>query len=363
MLTAISHADASRTASAAITVVASSGSISVTVSPAYAFVPGGASSTEQFFAQVSGASNQSVTWTVASAVPGSGCAGTACGSVSASGIYTAPALVPSPNAITVTATSQADPTKFASATVALTSGPVIEQILPSSVMAGAVQSIAFAVSGANFVAGSGSSASVIFIQGAPRATTCASTAECTTAITPTDVQSPAMLTIQIVNPGPPSTLSNPVPFVIVPFNVSQSTIALATSQPSAASTDIVVVEPTTAAASSPLNVDSVGLFTSGNSCGIQGSPLSITRPASGSAVTSICVHGTGLDASFNYAFTSPQSNPGDIAVTASNVTGLLPNTIELDLQISSSTAPGVRSLFITTINNDRAVATGVLEIE
>ena len=363
MLTAISHADASRTASAAITVVASSGSISVTVSPAYAFVPGGASSTEQFFAQVSGASNQSVTWTVASAVPGSGCAGTACGSVSASGIYTAPALVPSPNAITVTATSQADPTKFASATVALTSGPVIEQILPSSVMAGAVQSIAFAVSGANFVAGSGSSASVIFIQGAPRATTCASTAECTTAITPTDVQSPAMLTIQIVNPGPPSTLSNPVPFVIVPFNVSQSTIALATSQPSAASTDIVVVEPTTAAASSPLNVDSVGLFTAGNSCGIQGSPLSITRPASGSAVTSICVHGTGLDASFNYAFTSPQSNPGDIAVTASNVTGLLPNTIELDLQISSSTAPGVRSLFITTINNDRAVATGVLEIE
>ena len=140
-------------------------------------------------------------------------------------------------------------------------------------------------------------------------------------------------------------------------------LRLATSQPSAASTDIVVVEPTTAAASSPLNVDSVGLFTAGNTCGIQGSPLSITRPASGSAVTSICVHGTGLDASFNYAFTSPQSNPGDIAVTASNVTGLLPNTIELDLQISSSTAPGVRSLFITTINNDRAVATGVLEIE
>jgi hypothetical protein len=123
------------------------------------------------------------------------------------------------------------------------------------------------------------------------------------------------------------------------------------------------VEPTTAAASSPLNVDSVGLFTSGNTCGIQGSPLTITRPASGTAVTSICVHGTGLDASFNYAFTSPQSNPGDIAVTASNVTGLLPNTIELDLQISSSTAPGMRSLFITTINNDRAVATGVLEIE
>lgn len=362
-LTAVSHADASRSASAAITVVASSGSISVTVSPPYAFIPAGASSTQQFFAQASGVSNQSVTWTVASGVSGSGCAGTACGSVSASGLYTAPAFAPSPNAISVVATSQADPIKFASATIALTSGPVIEQILPSSAMAGVVQSIAFAVSGANFVAGTGNSASVIFIQGAARATTCASTAECTTALTPTDVQSPGTLTIQIANPGSPGALSNPVPFVIVPFDVSQGTIALSTSQPSAASTDIVVVEPTTAAASSPLNVDSVGLFTSGNTCGIQGSPLSITRPASGSAVASICVHGTGLDASFNYAFTSPQSNPGDIAVTASNVTGLLANTIELDLQISSGTTPGVRSLFITTINNDRAVATGVLEIE
>jgi hypothetical protein len=362
-LIAVSHADASRSASAAITVVAASGSISVMVSPPYAFIPAGSSSTQQFFARVGGTANQSVTWTVASGVSGSGCAGTACGSVSASGLYTAPSLAPSPNAILVVATSQDDPTKFASATIALTSGPVIEQILPSSVMAGAVQSIAFAVSGANFVAGSGSSASTIFIQGAARATTCASTAECTTALTPTDVQSPGTLTIQIANPGSPGALSNPVPFVIVPFDVSQSTIALTTSQPSAASTDIVVVEPSTAAASSPLNVDSVGLFTAGNTCGIQGSPLSITRPVSGSAVSSICVHGTGLDASFNYAFTSPESNPGDIAVTASNVTGLLPNTIELDLQISSGTAPGVRSLFITTISNDRAVATGVLEIE
>jgi len=362
-LTAVSHADASRSASAVITVVASTGTVSISVSPPYAFISSGASSTRQFFARVSCASNQSVTWAVASAVPGSGCAGTACGSVSATGLYTAPGFTPSPNAISVVATSQADPTKFASATVALISGPVIEQILPSSVMAGVVQSIALAVNGANFVAGSGSSASVIFIQGAARATTCASTTECTTALSPTDVQSPGSLTVQIANPGSPGALSNPVPFVIVPFNVSQSTIALTTSQPSAASTDIVVVEPTTAAASSPLNVDSVGLFISGNTCGIQGSPLSITRPASGSAVASICVHGTGLDASFNYAFTSPQSNPGDIAVTASNVTGLLPNTIELDLQISSGTTPGVRSLFITTISNDRAVATGVLEIK
>jgi hypothetical protein len=37
--------------------------------------------------------------------------------------------------------------------------------------------------------------------------------------------------------------------------------------------------------------------------------------------------------------------------------------IELDLQISSATLPGVRSLFITTLNNDRGVATGMLEVQ
>jgi len=149
---------------------------------------------------------------------------------------------------------------------------------------------------------------------------------------------------------------------VTPFDVSQDVIVLTNSEPIVTGANIVTVEPTNAAASSPLNVDSVGLFTAGT-CGIQGSPLTITRPASGTAVTSICVNGTGLDASFTYTFTSPQSAPNDIVVTPSTLTGFLPNTIELDLQISSSTAAGVRSLFITDINNDRAVATGLVEIQ
>ena len=36
---------------------------------------------------------------------------------------------------------------------------------------------------------------------------------------------------------------------------------------------------------------------------------------------------------------------------------------ELDLQIPSTTAPGVRKLFITTLENDRAVASGFLEVK
>jgi hypothetical protein len=80
---------------------------------------------------------------------------------------------------------------------------------------------------------------------------------------------------------------------------------------------------------------------------------------------SICVTGDGLDPTFTYAFSGPSGAPGgsDIGVTASAVAGLFPGTVELDLQIASTTLPGLRTLFITTLNNDGAVATGMLEVQ
>jgi hypothetical protein len=366
-LIATSQADPSKSATASITIAAPQGPVSVTIAPAYAFVARSSAtpSTLQFAATVTNSTNTNVTWSVQSGVAGQGCAGTACGSISASGLYTAPTAAPSPNAVAVTATSAADPTKSATATVAIGSGPAIESLLPSSVMAGAVESFPLEVKGVNFVAGSGTGASVIVLNGTPRATTCASTTACTTALNPADVQNAGTITVQMQNPGNPPPLSNPVPFVVAPFDVSVGTISLTSSLPVSTGNDIVATEPTTAAESSPINVDFVGYLTGGNSCGVQGSPLTITRPASGSTTVSICVHGTGLDPTFTYAFSGPGGAPSgnDIGVTASAVTGLFSNMIELDLQISSSTQPGVRTLFITTLNNDRAIATGMLEVK
>jgi hypothetical protein len=51
------------------------------------------------------AANQGVTWSVA----GTGCSGGSCGTIDTTGKYTAPASVPDPAAVTVTATSVADP--------------------------------------------------------------------------------------------------------------------------------------------------------------------------------------------------------------------------------------------------------------
>ena len=361
-LTATSQADPSRQGSAVITLTAST-QIGVSVSPPFAFL--GSSNTLQFTANVAGTSNQSVNWSVASAVPGQGCGGSACGTVDGNGFYTAPAAAPSPNAIFVTATSQADPSMSASAAVALTSGVVIETILPSSVSAAIPGSFTLAVEGLNFLAGSGSSASVILINGSPRTTACASTTQCLTTLSPSDVGVAGSLSVQVQNPGTPAVLSNTVALVVVPFVVDQDVISLSAASPTAAGKDIVVVEPTTAGATpSQISVNFAGPVTgSGSSanCTFQGSPIPITRPSSGSITVSICVQGNQLDPGFTYEFTGPST--GDIGVVATSLGGLFPNLIQLDLTISSGTLPGVRTLFIVTPNNDRAAASGLIEVK
>jgi hypothetical protein len=365
-LTATSAADPSRTANAIVTIAGAISRVSVTISPFYVFLAPstGASSTQQFFANVTGSANSNITWAVQSAVPGQGCTGTACGSISAAGLYTAPTGAPSPNAISAIATSLADPTKSAAATIALTSGPVIEVMLPSSVSSGAVESFPLAVQGANFVPGTGASASTILINGVARGTACATSTGCATALNLADVETAGSLTIQIRNPAPSGALSNPVLFVIVPLDTSVGAISLTTAKPSATPITLLLPEPTTAAESAPLNVDSIGLLTSGN-CEIAGSPLTVTRPSSGTITASLCIHGNGLDPTFLYSFSGAGGAPAgtDMSVAASALAGLFPNTIELDLQISSTTLPGVRTLFITALNNDRAAATGMLEVK
>jgi hypothetical protein len=94
--------------------------ISVTVSPPSASVAVGL--TQQFTASVTGTTNPAVTWSVGG--------GASNGTISATGLYTAPANVPSPAQVTVTATSQADSSKSAPATVTVQSGV---QILPQAV--------------------------------------------------------------------------------------------------------------------------------------------------------------------------------------------------------------------------------------
>jgi len=88
--------------------------IKVTVSPSFAVVTvstTGNVQTALFTATVSGSSNTSVTWQVNGSAGGNPTAGT----ISSSGVYTAPGQVPSPATVAITAVSQADPSKSGSA--------------------------------------------------------------------------------------------------------------------------------------------------------------------------------------------------------------------------------------------------------
>jgi hypothetical protein len=90
-------------------------SVTVALSPATATVALG--TTEQFIGYAVGSTNNALTWQVNGVAGGSTSTGTIAGP---SGLYTAPPNLPmGGNTVTITAVSQADPTKSASAVVTL----------------------------------------------------------------------------------------------------------------------------------------------------------------------------------------------------------------------------------------------------
>ncbi|HWY70926.1 MAG TPA: hypothetical protein VNX88_19825, partial [Terriglobales bacterium] len=86
-----------------------SSNITVTVAPPSAtLAPGG---TQLYAATVTGATDTSVTWSANQVQGGNSTVGT----ISSSGLYTAPAVAPNPSSVTITATSVADTTKSGTA--------------------------------------------------------------------------------------------------------------------------------------------------------------------------------------------------------------------------------------------------------
>jgi uncharacterized protein (DUF1800 family) len=132
-------------ASAAVkeTVTAPPTSVSVSVTPGSAAVRVGM--TQSFSATVTGNSNTNVTWSVNGTAGGSATLGT----ISATGLYTAPSNLPTPNTVTVTATSAADATKTANGAVTLENPlPVVTAVNPTTI---GTRSFLITVTGTGFV--------------------------------------------------------------------------------------------------------------------------------------------------------------------------------------------------------------------
>ena len=106
------------TTSSPVNVTITVPSVNVTVSPSSATVA--VTATKQFTATVTGNANTAVTWSATA------------GSISATGLYTAPAALPNPATAVVKATSVADPLVSASVNVTLTKPNVVVTVAPSS---------------------------------------------------------------------------------------------------------------------------------------------------------------------------------------------------------------------------------------
>ena len=117
-VTADSVADGTKYALATITLLPP---IKVNISSA-AYFTDSVNQTSQFAALVLNTSNTAVTWSISPAV----------GSISSTGLYTAPSSIASQQTITVTATSVADPTRSATGAVVL-NPPVSVTVIPGSV--------------------------------------------------------------------------------------------------------------------------------------------------------------------------------------------------------------------------------------
>ena len=106
-VTAVSAADTTKTASAAVTIVPA---ITVSVTPGTAAVIAGTGS-QMFMATVMNSTNTAVSWQVNGVTGGNSTVGT----ISSSGQYMAPAVVPSPATVTVTAISAANSSRTGTA--------------------------------------------------------------------------------------------------------------------------------------------------------------------------------------------------------------------------------------------------------
>lgn len=108
--------------------------VSVAVAPSAVTLT--ASATQQFTATMTNSDNPAVTWSTTPANVGI---------ISASGLYTAPAAIATPQTVTVIATSVADPAKTATATVTLNLAGVVVILNPATVTLNPRQTQQFAV--------------------------------------------------------------------------------------------------------------------------------------------------------------------------------------------------------------------------
>ncbi len=366
---AVSVADPEQFAAAIVTITPQ---ISVNISPPSLTIP--PQQIVTITATVLGVADQNVTWQVNGAANGSIADGLIClpasspcqapnGASSGPVEYRAPATPPTPNVVSVQATSEASSAAEGVALFTVSTAPFITGLVPASVFAGAASSFGLRVLGVQFAPSQPGPGASILINGTALATNCPSATECDVTLLPADVAAAGALTVSVQDAGPPPSMGNSVSLVIVAPLSTQTVISLVSSNPSAAGMDITVVEPTLEGSDPPeqLTLLELGLVDpSTGTCNLNAPPLALVRPASGSTVVQLCVFGTALDQAAQVSFSAPATPD---LTTANLNTSLGSVLLEFDLTLPAAAAPGPRTLFVSTANQDQAALTAAVEVQ
>lgn len=155
-------------------------------------------STSQFSATVTNEASSAVTWQVNQITGGS----TTVGTISSTGLYTPPAVIPAQNTVTITAVSAAVPTLTGSASEAILNPlPVVTSATTVTAAAGTT-SFPFDVKGSGFVNGS-----VIQVAGQSIQTTFLSSTELQGTFGASSGQVNALVQVGVANPDPGASVS------------------------------------------------------------------------------------------------------------------------------------------------------------
>lgn len=215
-----------------------------------------------------------VTWSV-NGVPGGN---STYGSVSPTGLYQAPAVVPAMNAVTVQATSTADKTKFGTVTITITQPPVqLWSTSPTSVPVGA---FTISLNGANFGANS-----VVNFGSTALATTLLSSTGLKATGTATAAQVGTKVSITVTNSGLGGTTSTAVNLSVTA--ASPVTVTVAPSSAAVAATATRQFSATVTGVANTAVTWNVNGVASGNAtvgtistAGLYTAPAAVPNPAS-----------------------------------------------------------------------------------
>jgi hypothetical protein len=270
-------------------------SITVTITPASASLLLG--KTQTFSVTVTGAADTTVSWSVNAIAGGTPLTG----AITAAGVYTAPADLPLAPAVQITATSNRDPAKFATATLTVTSDVAIA-LSPSAigVELGAAQSFRAAISSS----GHPDTAIRWSISGPACPATCGSLDANGNYAAPQILPTPATATVTAQSVADPSKLASAAVTITSNFSLQLS------APPSVASGGSAVVAATFTPVPGSIPNTTLswmlsGAGCSGTSCGVL---AVVTTQASGGGATS-------TSATYTAPVTPPSPNTVTITVT------------------------------------------------